>query len=521
MCKAWSFLAILLMCGSGMARDAERPLAASTIVVYNKAVPDSVALARFYAQQRTIPREQVIGLNCPTEEEISRDDYDTTIAEPLRQIFKERRWWTLRETPNERPKVTNSSIHFVALMKGMPLKIRSTSGAYAGDEPGAGPVANHNEASVDSELSTLAFFFRQISGAIPNPYYQNFRAIADFDKANLLLVCRLDAPTAAIVRRMITDAIAAEKSGLWGRGFVDASHSSAPGSEVGDKWMKEIVTQLHKVGVPVVLDDLPSVYPEGFPMSDCSLYYGWYAGQITGPFNRPDFRFVPGAVAIHIHSFSANTLRDPNANWVAPLLARGAAATMGNVYEPYLQLTSHLDVFNDRLLHGFTFAESAYMSVHAISWMSIMVGDPLYRPFGSWMNLEATRETARQSDWKMYHDFAVKNASQAVPEYRKQARQVASRARNAPMLEDLGLMEAREGKFAAAISHFQQARSAYNKRDDILRVLIAEAEMWVLVKKPRKALELVRSVLRIVSDSPTAALLRQIEQDLTGQPQKQ
>src|SRR5207302_6965128 len=107
----------------------------------------------------------------------------------------------------------------------------------------------------------------------------------------------------------------------------------------------------------------PALFPEAYPMTDCALYYGWYAGTVAGPFTQPDFRFLPGAVAVHIHSFSANTLRDPNANWVGPLVAKGAAASLGNVYEPYLQLTSHLDIFNDRLLHGFTFAESAYMSI--------------------------------------------------------------------------------------------------------------------------------------------------------------
>ena len=54
-------------------------------------------------------------------------------------------------------------------------------------------------------------------------------------------------------------------------------------------------------------------------MSDCALYYGWYADGVVGPFAQPSFRFMPGAVAVHIHSFSASTLRDPNANWVAPL----------------------------------------------------------------------------------------------------------------------------------------------------------------------------------------------------------
>ena len=45
-------------------------------------------------------------------------------------------------------------------------------------------------------------------------------------------------------------------------------------------------------------------------MTDCALYYGWYAEKIAGPFVQSDFKFARGALAVHIHSFSASTLRD-------------------------------------------------------------------------------------------------------------------------------------------------------------------------------------------------------------------
>ena len=91
------------------------------------------------------------------------------------------------------------------------------------------------------------------------------------------------------------------------------------------------------------------------------------------------------------------------------------------------------------------------------------------------------------------------------------------------MIEDLGRLEAEQGNFGPATSYFQQARSIYTKRDDILRVVLAEADALVKQKKPKRAVELVRSVLRIVSDSPTATLLRKIEQEHGGpaaQPQR-
>jgi uncharacterized protein (TIGR03790 family) len=504
----------LLLCLTPFLRpstEAEVRLPPATIVVYNSALPESVELAKFYAQKRGIARDHLVALSCSKEEEISREEYDSTIADPLRAIFKERKWWTLRDAPPEQSPVVASSIRFVALIKGMPLKIRAATD-YPGDQPGPGPIANRNDASVDSELSTLAFSTRKISGALANPYFQSYRAITEFNDAPLLLVCRLDAPTATTVRRMIVDAIEVEKNGLWGRAYVDGAHNTAGGFVMGDTWLREIPDQLHRVGVPVVYDDAPALFPDGYPMTDCALYFGWYAGAVAGPFTQQDFRFAPGAVAVHIHSFSASTLRNENANWVGPLLTKGAAATVGNVYEPYLALTSHLDVLSDRLLHGFTFAESAYMSLHGLSWMTVMVGDPLYRPYAAWLQIEDPPDAGKNvSDWKTYHEFATRHSSLPAPEFRALARQTASRTHNGPMLEDLGLMEVRDGNLAAATSYFQQARTVYAKRDDILRVVLAEANALIKQNKAKAAVDLLRSVLRISADAPAAPLLRKLE----------
>jgi uncharacterized protein (TIGR03790 family) len=509
--RSFSLLFVLL---SLKAPAAEQPLAQSTIVLYNKTVSDSVELAKFYAQQRGIAPDHLVGLTCSTEEEISREEYDTAIADPLREIFKQRRWWTWNESPKQSPLVTASAIHFVAVIKGIPLKIRSTA-TYSGDQPRPGPIGSRNEASVDSELAVLALYSRQISGVTPNPYFQRFRSIINLEDATLLLVCRLDAPAVATVRGMIVDAIATEKSGLWGRAYVDGAHKTGTGFVAGDEWLAEVATQLHKVGIPVAYDDTPGLFPDAYPMTDCALYYGWYAGTVVGPFNQPGFRFVRGAIAVHIHSFSASTLRDPNANWVAPLVSKGAAASVGSVYEPYLELTSHLDIFNDRLLHGFTFAESAYMSIRALSWMSVMVGDPLYRPYASWLQIDAQPDFAKSgADWKRYHEFAVKNAMRSVSEFRALGAQAVSSTRNCPMIEDLGSIEARNGNLSTATDYFKRARGCYTNQDDILRVVLEEADVWVKQNKPKRAVDLIRSALRTAPDATAAPLLRKFEEDV-------
>jgi hypothetical protein len=86
------------------------------------------------------------------------------------------------------------------------------------------------------------------------------------------------------------------------------------------------------------------------------------------------------------------------------------------------------------------------------------------------------------------------------------------------MLEDLGLMEDGDGNFAAATSFYGQARTCYSSRDDLLRVIMEEADAWDKLKKPKRGLDLLRTALRIAGDAPAASVLRQVEQQLRGVP---
>src|SRR5437660_12826692 len=119
-----SFLALLVVFTVVMPVRAEKPLATSTIVVCNKSAPDSPELARFYAKQRGIASDHIIGLTCSVDEEITREEYDGNIAEPLREAFEDQKWWSVRETAEHQKVVATTSIRFVALIKGVPLKIK-------------------------------------------------------------------------------------------------------------------------------------------------------------------------------------------------------------------------------------------------------------------------------------------------------------------------------------------------------------------------------------------------------------
>ena len=76
-------------------------------------------------------------------------------------------------------------------------------------------------------------------------------------------------------------------------------------------------------------------------------------------------------------------IRDAHSRWIGPFINKGATATFGSVFEPYLELTPNQPIFFGRIIqNGFTFAEAGYAATLALSWQTVFVGDPLYRPFG-------------------------------------------------------------------------------------------------------------------------------------------
>lgn len=364
--------------------------AARTVVVYNGNDPDAKGLADFYCAARGIDPSRQIALTAPLTEEISRSDYDDTVANPLRGEFLRRGYWMMTRDMMNRPIIYASRIRYVALVRGIPLKIKEC-GDYPGDSKiQPAPVGSCNAASVDSELSVLGLFTPQISGVLNNPMANSApqTALTAQVPPALLLVARLDGPTVQGVKTMVLNGLKAEKEGLWGWGYTDLRSITAAGYVQGDQWIREAGDAMRRKGIPVISDDLPDTYQSGFPLTDAAAYFGWYSENIDGPFADPFFQFVPGAVAAHLHSFSATTLRDPSKGWTAPLILHGAGVSLGNVYEPYLSFTTHLGQFASSLLTGANVADSYYLSQPVLSWMSVLVGDPLYRPYAALVSPE-------------------------------------------------------------------------------------------------------------------------------------
>ncbi|CAN5475096.1 hypothetical protein BH09VER1_BH09VER1_26830 [soil metagenome] len=441
----------------------------ATVVIFNSADPVSASLAQYYAKKRSIADDHVVGIKCPLTQEISREEYNTTIAAPVKDVFLKQGWWTL-----EGGRITSTKIRYVALIRGMPLKVRTMGpGAYPPRKDLPEPIASRDEASVDSELAALGLGDFPPVGLIPNSYFKRFTPILEsLTDPGLLLVCRLDAPNEATVRSMIDSAIVVEGDGLWGWCYVDSRGIQDPGYKEGDDWLKDVATECRAKGIPVLWDKAPETLPLGYPVTNAALYFGWYADAVCGPFSDPGFRFRPGAIAVHIHSFSAVTLRDPNGAWCGPLLEHGAAATLGNVYEPYLTLTAHLDIFQDRLLTGLTFAESAYMSMRALSWMGVAIGDPLYRPY---KNLDRPA-VGKPTSWAKYRNIVLA-ADGNVMAAAAPLTQAAQDYGNSMFLESLGAVEADALDFKSALQSVDLALAMKNEPEVRFRLALEKISL--------------------------------------------
>ena len=493
--------------------------AAATVVVYNDKDPDSVALAGLYAKKRGIPFTQLAGIEIEPREEITRDEFDLQIQKPLRDVFTERGWWRLAKNPDGGEFAAENKMRFMVLMRGVPLKIAAAA-AYPGDQPAPAemPVQLHtNAASVDSELSLLGFHTRVITGPAHNPYYQRETPFLDAALPGMLLVCRLDAADVKTVRRMMDDALEAERVGLWGFCYADMRGLKDGGLVQGDRWIQRAAADAQKAGLPVILDNGGPMFPDGYPMRHAALYYGWYSADIAGPLARPGFAFQQGAIAAHIHSFSAATLRNPRKGWVAPLLDRGAAATLGNVYEPLLALTADLEIFQKRLGEGFTFAEAGYASLRGLSWMTVFVGDPLYRPFPSFLEAERQPQGA-PAEWVACRDGLRAWQGGKTEEGRELLSGAGKRLRAGAPFETLGLLEAAARRLEAAFAAFAEARKYYDHNEDVLRTWIHQVNLLRFNARKQEALKETRRLIKKYPAEPATAVLRMIENQLAPPP---
>jgi tetratricopeptide (TPR) repeat protein len=324
----------------------------------------------------------------------------------------------------------------------------------------------------------------------------------------ILLVARLDGPSAGIANGLVDKALEAETNGLWGRAYFDARGLEKNNSYfLGDEWILGAAEISRRLGFETTVDDQPETFPASFPMSQIALYCGWYDGQVSGPFTLPKVEFMPGAFAYHLHSFSAATIRSSNQNWVGPLLAKGATCTMGCVYEPYLTGTPNVAAFLARWMGGgFSFGEAAWAAQPFLSWQTTIVGDPLFRPFGQSLQLlhaELARRHSPLIEWSELRavDLALARGAQPVEATRYLENNDAT-ANSAVLTEKLADLCEAQGKPSSAIENYQRALQLNPSPEQRIQIRLTLGEKLLAQGRDADAIEDYNNLLTESPDYP-------------------
>ncbi|HUJ12139.1 MAG TPA: TIGR03790 family protein [Verrucomicrobiae bacterium] len=503
-----ALLALLASGWTSVAGVADNP-ANRVVIVYNAEDPESRPLADYYAQKRGIPTNQICAIHAPVAETISRKDYNEKIRDPVWRFLTDQ-GLLLQEPRTVIDPVlgkipwlatVDSRVSDLVLMYGVPLRIEPDPGVAERMPTNVPSQFRRNEASVESELALVPTEGARVSGFLRNPFFGS--GLGSFGpplNREMLLVGRLDGPDPQTVRRMIDDAVTAERFGLHGRAYFDARGTTDKGYVEGDKWIRLSYRAFCNAGYECEFDDREQTFSEDYPMTDVAVYAGWYTGEISGPFRRADFRFKTGALAYHIHSFSAASVRTRTAHWVGPLLAKGAAATMGNVYEPYLSLTPHIDMFFQRLLNGAPFLEAAYYSEPALSWQTTFVGDPLYRPFAVPLDEQIERlEKAHNPDveWAYLRQANLLAANGEPGEAEGLCRDKAEALGSKVLYERLGDLLRVTHRDAAAVEAYQKAvREPEKSPYQFIRVATKMASAYESNRQPAQALTVYEGLIQ-------------------------
>jgi uncharacterized protein (TIGR03790 family) len=374
-----------LLCGAALAAAENGAPAARVVLLANRDDPDSLRIARHYAEVRGVPAVNLIALPLPPTETITWREFVATVWEPLRAALVAQRWIDATVSDSRdavgrrRYAPFGHRLSALVVCRGVPLRIAADPQLVTEVPPLTKRAEfRTNEGSVDGELSLLATANQPITAYVANPLFQNDHPTA-LQRGEVVKVARLDGPTVADALALVDHAVAAERDGLRGRAYIDLAQRDRN----GDGMLESAGKLIAAAGFETVVDRAPATFPATTQLESPVWYFGWYTPNLDGPFAVPGFRFPAGAIALHIHSFSAATLRDPGHGWTGPLVARGVTATVGNVYEPYLMLTHRPDLFARALLRGDTLVDAAYYALPALSWQAVLVGDPLYRPLAA------------------------------------------------------------------------------------------------------------------------------------------
>jgi uncharacterized protein (TIGR03790 family) len=360
--RVFTFIALVLAASAVRAQTPDQVL-----VVENRQSADSREIGRYYMQKRAIPAANLCVVDTNPVEEIERKVFDDRIQKPVGACLTKSN--------------LTEKILYIVTTKDVPLKI-------AGKDAG---TLQTDEASVDSELTLLYQVLHGktvvLPGAVPNPFFRQRDTPFRHPLFPMYLVARLSAYDMEDMKAMIDRALVARNDGVF---VVDAKPFD---TTEGDDWLRTAALLLPKGRV--VMDDSATVLKNE---KNVIGYASWGSNDQARKERLLHFEWRPGAIATEFVSTDGRTFRRPPDSWqittwenqagffagspqslAADYIHEGASGASGQVYEPFLRYCPRPDFVLPAYYSGRTLAESFYMGIPGLSWMNIVIGDPLMR----------------------------------------------------------------------------------------------------------------------------------------------
>jgi uncharacterized protein (TIGR03790 family) len=382
--------------------SAQGPSPAKLLLIYNtngpdtdgNGQPDSLDVAAAYAARRGVPAANLLGLACSsTVAYSSYAPFESEIRSPITSKLNA---------------LGPKQIDVLVFCQDMPYRMDGTNqGTLALDHALQRPY------SLPTNWTGYVFT------GVPNPYFEasptKGQDLGHFTHAflsgnkQMYLAARLDGPTPDDALVLVERALYAEAY-LWntapyltGHGYVDTRFSSYPDSQLAaypqghggyassdlDLAYGKNFVLLHGWSLKWHNDSTDLEIGEGGLYHDGTsgleapaavFYAGWYNFLKY----QDVFTWVPGAVACDLDSLSLWNHRDwSTVSFGTQAFRRGLTACSGVLAEPYTIGHPFPEVLLYYMLHGFTFAEASTVSEPKLNWVSLHIGDPLYRAMAS------------------------------------------------------------------------------------------------------------------------------------------
>jgi len=336
----------------------------NVLVVVNNSSALSKTVGEYYARQRHVPARNICQVTAPETETVTRDVYDKAIAAPVAGCLRQGLF---------------QSVLYIVTTAGVPLRVADS---------GSGMLARG--ASVDSELALLysdmlGRTHHKLEGPLPNPFFGQTGRRFRHPGFPIYLVTRLAGFDFHDIRGLVDRSLAAANRGKF---VLDLK---AYDDTEGNDWLRRAAEMLPKDRV--ILDESAEVL-KGIP--DVIGYAGWGSNDPARKMRYLGMHWLPGAIMTEFVSTNARTFARPPDAWqigswkdrntwfagapqtlTADYVHEGVTGASGHVDEPFLAFTPRPDRLLPAYYSGRNLAESYYLSIPALSWQNVVIGDPL------------------------------------------------------------------------------------------------------------------------------------------------